>query len=54
MCHPDIAGQEGGNLCILLNYAYATLKCAAIGHHGPAGRRSRPPRPYLPQGRREP
>lgn len=27
VCHPDVAGKPGNNLCVLLNEAYATLKC---------------------------
>ena len=26
VCHPDVAGTVGGNLCVLLNNAYATLR----------------------------
>lgn len=43
VCHPDIAGTEGGNLCMLLNYAYAALKCAGPPMHvgGPCDGRLR-------------
>lgn len=27
VCHPDVAGNPGNNLCVLLNEAYSTLKC---------------------------